>query len=67
MLAHAEPACVDAGCVIDRCIGPWRDANGSADDGCEAGDVPVAGLTLWFMADQGTVAQPDGSVSTWIH
>jgi hypothetical protein len=66
LLAHAEAACVDAGCVIDRCVGPWRDDNGSADDGCEAGDVPVADLTLWFMADQGTVAQPDGSVSTWI-
>jgi len=65
-LPHADAACADTGCVIVQCIAPWRDANGSADDGCEAGDVPSDGLTLWFMADQGAVVQPDGSVSTWI-
>jgi hypothetical protein len=65
-LPHASAACVDAGCVIERCSGPWRDANGLASDGCEAGDVPSDGLTLWFMADRGAVIQPDGSVSAWI-
>ena len=65
-LDHAQAACVDAGCIIEQCIGPWRDANGRADDGCETGDVPADGLTLWFMADRGAVVQPDGSVSAWI-
>lgn len=65
-LPHAEAACAGAGCVIVQCTIPWRDANGSAGDGCEAGDVPSDGLTLWFMADQGAVVQPDGTVSTWV-
>jgi hypothetical protein len=65
-LPHAAATCVDAGCVIGSCRAPWRDANGLAADGCEAGDVPSDGLTLWFMADQGAVTQPDGSVSAWI-
>lgn len=65
-LPHATTACVDAGCIIEQCTGPWRDANGVARDGCEAGDVPSDGLTLWFMADRGAVMQPDGSVSAWI-
>jgi hypothetical protein len=65
-LAHAEAACVDAGCVIASCRGPWRDANGNVDDGCEAGDVPSDQLTLWFMADQGVTTAADGSVTTWI-
>jgi hypothetical protein len=65
-LPHAEAACVDARCLIDACRGPWRDANGSPADGCEAGDVPSDGLTLWFMADQGVVSEADGSVSAWI-
>jgi len=64
-LPHARSACVDAGCIIEQCLVPWRDANGLAEDGCEAGDVPADGLTLWFMADRGAVVQPDGSVSAW--
>lgn len=65
-LPNAEAECVDAGCVVAQCRAPWRDANGLAEDGCEQGDVPREGLTLWFMADRGTVTQPDGSVSAWI-
>jgi hypothetical protein len=65
-LPHAIAACVDTGCVLESCSGPWRDANGLAQDGCESGDVPADGLTLWFMADRGAVTQPDGSVSAWI-
>lgn len=65
-LPHARAACVDAGCVIEQCALPWRDANGLAGDGCEAGDVPTEGLTLWFDAERGVVKQPDGSVSAWI-
>jgi hypothetical protein len=65
-LPHATAACIDAGCVIEQCAVPWRDANGLAADGCEAGDVPSDGLTLWFMADRGVAMQPDGSVSAWI-
>jgi hypothetical protein len=65
-LAHAEAACADAGCIVERCTGPWRDANGLAEDGCEAGDVPAEGLTLWFMGDRGVVVEADGSVSAWV-
>lgn len=65
-LPHAAAACVDGGCAIEQCRAPWRDANGLAADGCETGDVPSDGLTLWFMADRGAVAQPDGSVSAWL-
>jgi hypothetical protein len=65
-LPHAAAACVDAACAIEGCRGPWRDANGLVVDGCEEGDVPTDGLTLWFMADRGTVIETDGSVSAWI-
>jgi hypothetical protein len=64
-LPHAEAACIDARCGIATCRGPWRDANGLADDGCEEGDVPSEGLALWFMADRGVVLEADGSVSAW--
>jgi hypothetical protein len=64
-LPHATPDCSDAGCAIRACAGPWRDTNGVAADGCESGDVPRDALGLWFLADDGVVAQLDGSISTW--
>jgi hypothetical protein len=65
-LPHAQSRCSDAGCAIATCVGAWRDENGSPADGCETGDVPAAGLALWFMADRGVVIQ-DAYVSTWLN
>lgn len=64
-LAHAVATCSDGSCAVERCEGPFRDENGVASDGCEHGDLPGAGLELWFMGDRGVVAQ-DGFVSAWI-
>jgi len=63
-LSHAEAACVDGTCAVARCVGPFRDANQMAADGCETGDVALSGLTLWFMADRGVTQAADG-VSSW--
>src|SRR5689334_9626559 len=37
----------------------------AADVPPSAGDVPRNSLGLWFLADDGVIAQPDGSISTW--
>lgn len=63
-LPHALATCSSEGCAVARCVGPWRDENGNADDGCETGDVATAGLSLWFMADRG-VTELEGAVSSW--
>jgi len=63
-LPHAEARCTSDGCSVAQCIGPWRDANGVSDDGCETGDIPQPGLTLWLMGDRG-VTQSGGLVSAW--
>jgi hypothetical protein len=63
-LPHALASCSSEGCAVASCVGPWRDENGNADDGCETGDVPVGGLSLWFMADRG-VTESDGFVLSW--
>lgn len=63
-LPHALAGCSSEGCAVTGCVGPWRDENGSTDDGCEAGDVPAEGLSLWFMADRG-VTELEGFVSSW--
>lgn len=62
---HAEARCQAGECAIVQCVGPWRDVNGVASDGCETGDVPAQGLALWFMADRG-VTEDEGRVSSWI-
>ena len=64
-LPHASAACAGSACVIQSCIGPFSDANGQPEDGCETGDIPESGLGLWFMADRGVIAQ-GGLVSAWV-
>ena len=64
-LPHASAVCAGSACVIERCVGPFRDADAQPGDGCEQGDIPESGLRLWFMADRGVVAQ-GGLVSAWI-
>lgn len=63
-LPHAESVCAAGACVITRCVGPWLDSNTVAADGCERGEIPEAGLSLWLMADVGVV-ESDGRVSAW--
>jgi hypothetical protein len=65
VLPHASATCAGSACVVQRCIGAFRDANGQPEDGCEAGDIPENGLGLWFMADRGVIAQ-GGLVSAWV-
>lgn len=65
-LPHADARCTGGRCVLEQCVGPWRDDNGVAEDGCESGDVPGAGLTLWFMADRGVTIEGEGRVSLWV-
>lgn len=35
------------------------DANSASEDGCETGDIPTTGLSLWFMADRGLALEAD--------
>src|SRR5687768_2314984 len=64
-LPHASAVCAGSACLIAGCIGPFRDANGQPEDGCELGDIPENGLGLWFLADRGVIAQ-GGLVSAWV-
>ena len=63
-LPHAKTSCVAGACTITACSGPWRDANGVAEDGCETGDAPTDAMALWFMGDRG-VTTSGALVSGW--
>jgi hypothetical protein len=64
VLPNAETTCINGQCAIASCRAGFRDANGSAVDGCETGDVPSQGLVLWLMADRGVTATSN-VVSRW--
>lgn len=64
-LDHAQTACVDDTCSIERCLAGWTNANRTTSDGCEAPDVPERELQLWLSTDANLQLGEGDHVARW--